>query len=164
MSYKPASNGRIKDLYKRHHAMLHNKLFRIVRDPQLAEDFIQDAFASFMENNTRNGPIREAPFGWIHRKAIQLASNYARSNGRMRERSLADEELRINLVEKTNDGRLNALLETLPPEEIDVVDALYSNEEGNSFVALARSLDIPPSTLYDRRMRLGKKVRDHFDI
>jgi RNA polymerase sigma factor (sigma-70 family) len=164
MSYKPASNEKIERLYKRHRARVYDQIVRIVRDPQLAEDFVQDAFISFIKRNTPNNPIKESPFSWIHRKAIWLGRNYARSNGRMRQRSLADEEYRLALDERTNDERLNNLLETLPPEEIDVVDALNSNEEGNSFAALARSLDIPSSTFHDRKISLGKKVRDHFDI
>ena len=73
------------ELVHRHIDMVHSAALRMVRDPHLAEDVTQGAFAALAKSAPR---LIEHPVlsSWLHRTAQNLAANVVRAEVRRRTR------------------------------------------------------------------------------
>jgi RNA polymerase sigma-70 factor (ECF subfamily) len=159
---------------------LYSLALRVTRDPDLAADAVQEAFASALE---RAGDFRgEASLGtWLHRIVYNKAIDLLRQRGK--ETALPDEE---SVVPGADDDLARSPSWSRPPDEIllgaEAVAALeravgeltplqrvvfeMREVEGRTTDEVAEILDIPPGTvrvhLHRARLRLRALLSDHF--
>ena len=163
-----------------HGDRLYSLALRVARDPDLAADAVQEAFATALE---RAGDFRgEASLGtWLHRIVYNKAIDLLRRRGK--EAALPDEEAGLaGPDDDTNRGPSWSR----PPDEIlfgaETVAALeravgeltpvqqlvfeMREMEGRTTDEVAEILDIPAGTvrvhLHRARMRLRTLLSDHF--
>ena len=164
-----------------HGDRLYALALRVTRDPDLAADAVQEAFATALE---RAADFRgEASLGtWLHRIVYNKAIDLLRRRGK--EAALPDEE---SIVLGPDDDRLfGSPSWSRPPDEIllgaETVAALeravqeltpmqrmvfeMREVEGRTTDEVAEILDIPPGTvrvhLHRARLRLRARLSDHF--
>jgi RNA polymerase sigma-70 factor (ECF subfamily) len=181
---RPAS-PEVRDALSRalvdHGDRLYALALRVTRDPDLAADAVQEAFATALE---RVGDFRgEASLGtWLHRIVYNKAIDLLRRRGK--EAALPDEE---NIVLGPDDDRLSSSPSwSRPPDEIllgaETVAALeravqeltpmqrnvfeMREVEGRTTDEVAEILEIPAGTvrvhLHRARLRLRALLSDHF--
>jgi RNA polymerase sigma-70 factor (ECF subfamily) len=162
-----------------HGDRLYSLALRVTRDPDLAADAVQEAFATALEHA---GDFRgEASLGtWLHRIVYNKAIDLLRR--RSKETALPDEET----VPGADDDLARSPSWSRPPDEIllgaESVAALeravleltpvqrvvfeMREVEGRTTDEVAEVLDIPPGTvrvhLHRARMRLRALLADHF--
>ncbi|HEY9044942.1 MAG TPA: RNA polymerase sigma-70 factor [Ohtaekwangia sp.] len=68
-----------ESLYKQQFNILCNKVYRIVRDKDIAKDVVQDVFVKLWKGR---GDIQGLPEAYLYRAAINQALNYADANKR----------------------------------------------------------------------------------
>ena len=164
-----------------HGDRLYSLALRVTRDPDLAADAVQEAFATALE---RAGDFRgEASLGtWLHRIVYNKGIDLLRRRGK--EAMLPDEE--AGLTGPDDDARTRSPSWSRPPDEIllgaEAVAALeravgeltpvqrvvfeMREVEGRTTDEVAQILDIPAGTvrvhLHRARMRLRALLSDHF--
>jgi len=163
-----------------HGDRLYSLALRVTRDPDLAGDAVQEAFATALE---RAGDFRgESSLGtWLHRIVYNKAIDLLRRRGK--ESALPDEEAGPGA---DDDAARSSPSWSRPPDEIlfgaETVAALeravgeltplqrvvfeMREVEGRSTDEVAEVLEIPPGTvrvhLHRARMRLRALLSDHF--
>ena len=163
-----------------HGDRLYSLALRVTRDPDLAADAVQEAFATALE---RAGGFRgESSLGtWLHRIVYNKAIDLLRKRGK--ETALPDEE---TVVPGTDEDLARSPSWSRPPDEIllgaETVAALeravgeltplqrvvfeLREVEGRTTDEVAEILEIPAGTvrvhLHRARMRLRALLSDHF--
>ena len=69
--------GIVESAFALHHAALVRRVTRMVRDPDVAEDVVQDAFVR-LAREIDNGRIPVRPGAWLHHVAGNLVRSWAR--------------------------------------------------------------------------------------
>jgi len=153
--------GAFNALFDRHAPAVHSFLTRMVRNRQLADDLLQTTFLSVVRSRGRfEAPDRVLP--WF----LSIAANAARDA--MRRHSNRNEELTATgQMPESSEGetlsdpvlrrRLEAALDTLPPEQKEVV--LLHLVQGWSFEDIAQSHQLNAATVRVRAHRGLKKLR-----
>jgi RNA polymerase sigma-70 factor (ECF subfamily) len=153
-------------LYDRHGRAAYSLAYRMMGEPQAAEDLVQDAFLKLWRSASSYRPERGSVRSWllaiVHNRAIdQLRSSASRR--RMQEKVEASAP-RVQPSEAFKESWRNAqreqireALKTLPQEQVKVLELAYFG--GYKHVEIAELLGLPLGTVKGR-MRLGlKKMR-----
>jgi RNA polymerase sigma-70 factor (ECF subfamily) len=149
-------------IYERHSVAAYSLAYRMCGKRGVAEDAVQDAFLSLWRNRHRYAPERGEPRSWllgiVHNCAIDRLRRVAshdtrRASSEGLEQRLEDPERTDDLVaQRAQAGEVRAALDTLPPEQRQVVELAYYG--GLSHREIASRLDAPVGTVKGR-MRLA---------
>lgn len=158
-------------LYDRHHRVALAVAFRLLRDQQLAEDVVQDAFLAVWRRGstyqTGRGTVRNWLLSIVHHRAID----------RLRRRDLAqppapleDPQMEAGGLEVWEEAsqnmereRVHEALQSLPNEQRQTVELAYF--AGLSCQAIAEKMSLPLGTVKGRmRLALQKLRRQLADV
>jgi RNA polymerase sigma-70 factor (ECF subfamily) len=155
-------------LYRRYADLIYSIVYRVLNDSAAAEECVQDAFLKVWQNAAQFDAGRGPLIAWLIGIARNLAIDRLRQQVRRQrsgpEQALndGDEGLALDVLndwqsrERANALRLS--LQTLPPEQIQVLELAYFG--GMSQSEIADYLSIPLGTV-KTRMRLGmQKLKD----
>ena len=149
-------------IYERHSVAAYSLAYRICGTRGMAEDAVQDAFLSLWRSRHRYEAGRGEPRSWllgiVHNCAIDRLRRGAAYEGRRVsnegiEQRLEDPERTDDVVEQREQAEeVRAALQTLPPEQRQVVELAYYG--GLSHREIASLLNAPVGTVKGR-MRLA---------
>lgn len=154
-------------LYDQTNRQIYGLLLRILGDPATAEEVLLDVYVQVWRQAARYESGRGTPFAWL--------ITMARSRAIDRLRSIGNEEHHTDLLEETRDFMhpanaeedaiasemrriVQAALNTLPPEQRELIELAYYN--GLSHSDIAARLDQPLGTVKTRIRRAMIKLRD----
>ena len=154
-------------LYDQTNRQIYGLLLRILGDPATAEEVLLDVYVQVWRQAARYESGRGTPFAWL--------ITMARSRAIDRLRSIGNEEHHTDLLEETRDFMhpanaeedaiasemrriVQAALNTLPPEQRELIELAYYN--GLSHSDIAARLDEPLGTVKTRIRRAMIKLRD----
>jgi RNA polymerase sigma-70 factor (ECF subfamily) len=156
----------LAELYDRYSRVAYGLALRIVRDPALAEDAVQEAFLTVWRTAGSFRPDRAKPSTWIltlvHRRAVDVVRREERRRAaplegteEPDERGLAaDEE-----IELTDRRRLvQEALRQLPDEQREALELAYYG--GLTQSELAERLSVPLGTIKSRMFTGLRRLRD----
>jgi RNA polymerase sigma-70 factor (ECF subfamily) len=161
----------LTELYDRHGRLAYGLALRVVRDPALAEDAVQDAFIGVWRSAGRFVPERSKASTWlltlVHRRAVDLV----RREERRRAEPLPDEipTRPGQLGEPTEEAawlryereRVQAALATLPDTQREAIELAYYG--GYSQSELAERLGVPLGTIKSRMFSGLARLRELLD-
>ncbi len=158
--------GALAELYDRYSRVAYGLALRIVRDPALAEDAVQEAFLTVWRTARSFRSDRAKPSTWIltlvHRRAVDVVRREERRRAaplegteEPDERSLAaDEEIAL-----TDRRRLvQEALRQLPDEQREALELAYYG--GLTQSELAERLSVPLGTIKSRMFTGLRRLRD----
>ncbi|MEK7630686.1 MAG: RNA polymerase sigma factor [Patescibacteria group bacterium] len=141
--------------------------YGVVRNPQEAEDIVQEAFCDIYRNATKFKKQEGASFkSWAYRVVINKAISHYRKLKRERERfTLLEPEHYENLgveeiLSSVLDQKMTAekILDQLPVDLRRVVEAYYI--EDKSYADIAREENVSLSTLKMRLFRAKRMMKE----
>ncbi len=157
-------------LYDRHSRPAFSLAYRLMGQRQAAEDLVQEVFLRVWRSTgsyrAERGSVRTWILSIVHHRGIDLLRSSA-SRRRTQDKVEASAEI-VQPSEAFSEAWRNSqgaqvrqALETLPPEQLKVLELAYFS--GYTHVEIAEVLDLPLGTIKGR-MRLGlKKIKDYFD-
>lgn len=142
---------------------LYSTILRMTRNPQTAQDFVQEAFIKIYEQLPKYDGMGSFK-SWLYRVAI----NYCIDEFRKKSYQLKSEELHdthlineqhpeVILLKNEQSRQLEKLIAGLPEIERMIVLLRYVNEL--SYDEMAQLLDIPLSDVRNKLHRAKKKMR-----
>ena len=149
------------DLFSTYGRLAYGIALRVVRDPSLAEDAVQDAFLSIWKTAAAYCEDRASESLWIvmlvHRRAVDIVR---RSQRRAVELTLYDEHPAEDtaFVDPYEAARVRAALAQLAVEERECLELAYY--EGLTQTEVAERLRIPVGTVKSRTIRGLGRLRD----
>jgi RNA polymerase sigma-70 factor (ECF subfamily) len=158
--------GAFDPLVARWHGKFLRHAYRVLGDPDLARDVVQDAWLEILRGLPRlndGAAFREWAYRIVTRrcaKAIKRAQRQRRLDASI-ERAAEGDSSRPPSPGSTDaalDARaLRAALAILPPEQRVAVDLFYLDDMSVSAIAVA--LDVPAGTVKTRLMHARRKLR-----
>jgi RNA polymerase sigma factor (sigma-70 family) len=143
---------------------------RVVRQTQLAEEIVQEAFTALWKNpdgyDQQRGAVKSWLMGMVHHRAVDLVRR-EEAHRRRAERSIpqalatepdpADQV--VAEVDAPEERRaVRAALGQLPPEQRQVIELMYF--EGRSQSQIATELGLPLGTVKSRTLLGMRRLRD----
>ncbi|HXW83568.1 MAG TPA: RNA polymerase sigma factor [Candidatus Binataceae bacterium] len=158
----------IERIYREEYARILSKLIRDLRDFELAEDVVQEAFAAALEQWQREGLPRN-PAAWIVSVARNKAIDRIRRHGWFAQRR--DEIQRLIEIEMAEskpepepvpDERLRLIFTCCHPAINRQAQIALSLRTlcGLTTDEIARAFLVPPTTMAQRLVRTQRKIRD----
>ena len=153
--------GAMDDLFSTYGRLAYGIALRVVRDPSLAEDAVQDAFLSIWKTATAYCEDRASESSWIvmlvHRRAVDIVR---RAERRAVELTLYDEHPAEDtaFVDPYEAARVRGALTQLSPKERECLELAYY--DGLTQTEVAERLGIPVGTVKSRTMRALGGLRD----
>lgn len=155
-------------LYDRHSRVAYSLAYRMMGEPQAAEDLVQESFLQLWRSAKRYQPSRGSLRTWllsiVHNRGID---HLRQMESRRRTQSRVEVEAPTSHPNDAfNEAWSNSRRETvrdalkeLPPEQLKVLELAYFS--GYTHVEISEFLNVPLGTVKGR-MRLGlKKIREH---
>ena len=149
-----ADEAALAELYDRFGRVAYGLALRIVRDPALAEDAVQEAFLTVWRTAARFSPERAKASTWIltyvHRRAVDLVRREERRRAEPIERApageapAADESAWLRLERE----RVQSALRALPDQQREALELAYYG--GFTQSELADRLGQPIGTIKSR--------------
>jgi RNA polymerase sigma factor (sigma-70 family) len=159
------SENALAELYDRFGGVAYGVALRILRDPALAQDAVQDAFLAAWRTAAAFDPARGNASTWlltlVHRRAVDLVRREER-----RRADVLDESAPVasgDSVDETAEVRaerraVQAALAQLPPDQRESLELAYYG--GLSQSQLAERLGIPLGTVKSRMFTALATLRD----
>ncbi len=158
----------IRELYRHYGGPIQTVARSLVRDPELVAEVVQQTFVKAWRASSSFEPGRElAP--WLYSIARRTAIDVLRREGRIADHRAtppADAEAGANQADLAVEGpsfertwelhELRRALETLPPEERDIVR--LSHLVGLSHGEISSRLGVPVGTVKSRSARAHKRL------
>ena len=160
-----------RDLFARYAAVANALAFRLVRQAQVAEEIVQEAFLSVWRNPDRydgaRGSVRSWLMGTVHHRAVDAV----RREQAQRRRAEQAAGLGPGIVEDPIDDVLAAIdlprerrlvrsaLGELPEEQREVIERMYF--EGLSQSQIAERTGLPLGTVKSRTLLAMRRLRAH---
>jgi RNA polymerase sigma-70 factor (ECF subfamily) len=151
-------------LYDRYGRQAYALAVRILRDPALAEDAVQDAFLTAWRTATAFDPARGKAATWlltiVHRRAVDVVRREERrradpiENAPIPSGDATDEEAGVREQRRA----VQAALDVLTPSEREAIELAYYG--GLSQSAVAERLGVPLGTVKSRMFAGLAKLRD----
>ncbi|CAN5860686.1 RNA polymerase sigma-70 factor [soil metagenome] len=141
-----------EEMFRRDYPLLCQRVFRIIKDQEAAEDLVQEAFISYWNKNQQR--TIQSPEAYLHTACINKAITYASSNKRksqLRKELYQERQADTgrtpegDLESKELEQRVQHAIETLPPMCRKVF--LLSRHEEMSHKEIAAFLGISPNTV-----------------
>ena len=149
-------------VFDRHADAAFSLAYRMVASRAAAEDIVQESFLSVWRSRVRHrqqrGSVRTWVLGIVHHRAIDgLRRNLVHERRRasaegIEERHEAADRTDVEAARREEARGVRAALETLPPEQLRVIELAYFG--GFTHTQIADMLDTPVGTVKGR-MRLG---------
>jgi RNA polymerase sigma factor (sigma-70 family) len=159
----------LRRLFRRHGARANALAMRVLGQPSLAEEAVQDAFLSVWDNAATfdgdRGSVRSWLLGTVHHRAVDLVRREESQRRRVAvvvpdppaedpaERVLHD----VTAMEEGSEVR--AALEGLPIEQRRVIELMYYG--GLTQSAIAERLSVPLGTVKSRSVLAMRRLRTH---
>ena len=160
-----------RELFGRYAAVAHALAFRLVRQAQVAEEIVQEAFLAVWRNPDRydaaRGSVRSWLMGTVHHRAVDAV----RREQAQRRRAEQAAGLGPGIVEDPVDDVLAAIdlprerrlvrtaLGELPAEQRDVIQRMYF--DGLSQSQIAERTGLPLGTVKSRTLLAMRRLRAH---
>ena len=155
-------------VYDRHASAAFSLAYRMVGKRATAEDVVQEAFLAMWRANARydrtRGSVRTWILGIVHNRAIDalrrgnVHDRRRASDEGIEERFASEERTEVEVARRDEAHEVRTALETLPPEQLKVIELAYFG--GFTHSEIASMLETPIGTVKGR-MRLGlAKMRD----
>jgi RNA polymerase sigma-70 factor (ECF subfamily) len=158
-----------RELFGRYAAVAHALAFRLVRQAQVAEEIVQEAFLAVWRNPDRydgaRGSVRSWLLGTVHHRAVDAV----RREQAQRRRADQAAGLGPGVVEDPVDDVLSAIdrprertlvrsaLRELPEEQRDVIQRMYF--DGLSQSQIAERTGLPLGTVKSRTLLAMRRLR-----
>lgn len=148
-----------EELYDRHGASVESVARRVLRDPALAQDVVQETFAGLWTAPDKFSPDRGSLRSFLvtvaHRRAIDLVrSEVARSRREQRPPDIDHASVEDEALTRTVSDVVRSALADLPPDEREPIGLAYL--QGLSYAEVARRLGQPEGTVKSR-IRTGMR-------
>jgi RNA polymerase sigma-70 factor, ECF subfamily len=144
-------------------------ILQIVRDPDDADDTLEETFYQAWRQAARFDPARGTVATWLLTIARSRALDRVRSYRRLREEPLTPDSAAIGAVivadsaeEAERRERVAEALRTLPPEQREVVELAYFS--GLSQTEIAERTGQPLGTVKTRTRLAGQKLRERLAV
>jgi RNA polymerase sigma-70 factor (ECF subfamily) len=159
------SEQALAELYDRFGGVAHGVALRILRDPALAQDAVQDAFLAAWRTAAAFDPARGNASTWlltlVHRRAVDLVRREER-----RRADVIDESTPVASGEATDEAAeiraerraVQAALARLRPDQREALELAYYG--GLSQSQLAERLGVPLGTVKSRMFTALATLRD----
>ncbi|MEK4023186.1 sigma-70 family RNA polymerase sigma factor [Mammaliicoccus sciuri] len=143
---------------------LYATILRMTRNPQDAQDFVQDAFLKVYH---QLGKYKETGSfsSWLYRVAINhCMDEFRKKRYHSTQVELGEEQVidsnhpEVVFLKKEKHRQLERLLATLPEDERLIMLLRYANEL--SYDEISELTDVPLSTVRNKLHRAKKKMRD----
>ena len=160
-----------RELFGRYAAVAHALAFRLVRQAQVAEEIVQEAFLAVWRSPDRydaaRGSVRSWLMGTVHHRAVDAV----RREQAQRRRAEQAAGLGPGIVEDPVDDVLAAIdlprerrlvrtaLGELPAEQRDVIQRMYF--DGLSQSQIAERTGLPLGTVKSRTLLAMRRLRAH---
>lgn len=154
-------------LFRRHAPRAHALALRVVRQPFLAEEAVQDAFLALWRDAGSHDPARGSVRAWlmsmVHNRAVDLVRREESQRRRSEKPTLVvleDPEDRVvqELGSADEGARVRAALAELPAEQRRVIELMYFG--GLSQSRIAERLSLPLGTVKSRTVLGMRRLRD----
>jgi RNA polymerase sigma factor (sigma-70 family) len=172
-SLSAGDRGAFDDLYRRYSASAYGLAYRITGQQVLAQDVVHDAFMALWRApeafDPARGAFRTFFLSLVHHRAVDTVRREERIRARQERASnlepLAVEDPAEGVTDAADlaDRRIEvrAALETLPPEQRQVLEMAYYG--GKTQVQIAEEIDIPIGTVKTRTLAAMRKLRRTLD-
>ena len=153
-------------LYRHYSPVLYINILRMVRDPQLTEEIVQELFTRIWKNRTNQG-LKENFAGYIYRIAQHLVHDFFRKLKRDnilldRFKALAQENYEqpeAELIQKQSEAIMQKAVEQLSPQQKKVYELVKI--EGCTYKKAAEILGISPLTVKEYLVTTKKSIRKY---
>ncbi len=157
-------------LFHRHADQANALALRVLRQPFLAEEAVQDAFLAVWSNaaayDPRRGSVRAWLMGMVHNRAVDLVrreeSQRRRAEATVSVGEPAVEDPAEDVVRQVGSReegvRVRSALEELPTDQRRVIELMYF--DGLSQSRIAERLSLPLGTVKSRSLLGMRRLRD----
>ena len=159
------------ELYDRYGAAAHSLALRVIRDRELAEDVVQEAFVALWRSAATYDPARANPSTWIltlvHRRAVDMVRHRSRRSASLLEPAVAEsipaegDDAGSRVWGSMVRARIGRALRRLPDDMREAIELAYF--EGYSQSELSELLHIPLGTVKTRTARGLALLREDLD-
>ena len=163
--------GAFRELFARYTAVSHALAFRLVRQAQVAEEIVQEAFLAVWRTPERYDPARGSVRSWLMGTVHHRAVDAVRREQAQRRRTDQAAALAPRIAEDPIDDVVSALdlprerrlvqkaLAGLPDEQRDVIQRMYF--DGMSQSQIAERTGLPLGTVKSRTLLAMRRLRSH---
>jgi RNA polymerase sigma factor (sigma-70 family) len=172
-SLSAGDRGAFDALYRRYSPSAYGLAYRITGQQGLAQDVVHDAFMALWRApeayDPARGGFRTFFLSLVHHRAVDTVRREERIRARQERASnlepVTDEDPAESVTDAADlaDRRIEvrAALETLPPEQRQVLEMAYYG--GRTQVQIAEEIDIPIGTVKTRTLAAMRKLRRLLD-
>jgi RNA polymerase sigma factor (sigma-70 family) len=169
---REGDEGAFRELFARYAPVANALAFRLVRQAQVAEEIVQEAFLAVWRTPDRydrsRGSVRSWLMGTVHHRAVDAV----RREQAQRRRTEQAAALGPGVVDDPSDdvvaaidlprerGLVRKALEELPDEQRDVIERMYF--EGQSQSQIAERTGLPLGTVKSRTLLAMRRLRAQF--
>jgi len=167
---RAGDDGAFRELFARYAALANALAFRLVRQAQVAEEIVQEAFLAVWRTPQRydrsRGSVRAWLLGTVHHRAVD-AVRREESQRRRADRMASVDPGRVEdpsddvvaAIDLPRDRRLvRKALADLPDEQRDVIERMYF--EGQSQSQIAERTGLPLGTVKSRTLLAMRRLRE----
>ena len=160
-----------RELFGRYAPVAHALAFRLVRQAQVAEEIVQEAFLAVWRTPERFDPARGSVRSWLMGTVHHRAVDAVRREQAQRRRADQAAALVPRIAEDPTDDVLSAIdlprerhlvqkaLAGLPDEQRDVIQRMYF--DGMSQSQIAERTGLPLGTVKSRTLLAMRRLRTH---
>jgi RNA polymerase sigma factor (sigma-70 family) len=160
-----------RELFARYAPVAHALAFRLVRQAQVAEEIVQEAFLAVWRAPERFDPARGSVRSWLMGTVHHRAVDAVRREQAQRRRADQAAALVPRVAEDPTDDVLSAIdlprerrlvqkaLAGLPDEQRDVIQRMYF--DGMSQSQIAERTGLPLGTVKSRTLLAMRRLRTH---
>ena len=158
-----------RELFSRHAAAAHALAFRLVRQAQVAEEIVQEAFLAVWRNPDRydgaRGSVRSWLMGTVHHRAVDAVRREQAQRRRAEQASGMEPDVDedpvddlLAAIDLPRERKLvRAALGALPDEQREVIERMYF--EGLSQSQIAERTGLPLGTVKSRTLLAMRRLR-----
>ena len=154
----------LAELYDRFGRVAYALAVRVLRDPTLAEDAVQDAFLGAWRTAASFDPTRGTVSTWVmtlvHRRAVDLVRREERRRTDVLDETpiASHETIDEQAAVREERRRVQSALAKLPPDQREALELAYYG--GLTQSELAERLGVPLGTVKSRMFSALTKLRD----
>lgn len=162
-------DGAFRELFSRYAAVSHALALRLVRQAQVAEEIVQEAFLAVWRTPDRYDPARGSVRSWLMGTVHHRAVDAVRREQAQRRRADQAAALAPRVAEDPTDDVVSSLdlprerrlvqkaLADLPDEQRDVIQRMYF--DGMSQSQIAERTGLPLGTVKSRTLLAMRRLR-----